>query len=422
MSATGLLPFPPEPGWRASLREELEGLAARGHRRFLRTLAGRQGPLVRFEGREVILLASNNYLGLADHPALAQAAADAARRWGVSAAASPLISGHMEPHARLAAALATLKEKEGALLFGSGFLANLGLLATLAGPGDVILSDALNHASIIDGCRLSRAETRVFPHSDMGALERALAESRAARRKVIVVDGVFSMDGDLAPLPSLAALAQAHGALLIVDEAHATGVLGPEGRGAAAHFGLQHRAGVAMGTLGKALASYGAFACADGETVDYLVNRARPYIYSTALPPPAVAAAHAALQLSLGEEGAQRRSRLKMLCARFRAGLRRVGFAPPDPPPGEEVPIFPIVVGEAEKAVALAEHMLGAGVFLLAIRPPTVPEGTSRLRATLMATHTEAQIGRALDALGEGVKKLGIHPPDPPLGKGGQGG
>ena len=410
MSETGRLPFPPEPGWRASLRGELEGLAARGHRRILRTLAGRQGPLVRFEGREAVLLASNNYLGLADHPALALAAADAARRWGASAAASPLISGHMEPHAALASALAALKGKEAALLFGSGFLANLGLLSALADRGDVIFSDALNHASIVDGCHLSRAETKVFPHNDTGALERALAESRAARRKVIVVDGVFSMDGDLAPLPALADLAREHGALLIVDEAHATGVLGPGGRGAAARFGLPHRVGAAMGTLGKALASYGAFACAEEETVDYLVNRARPYIYSTALPPPAVAAAHAALQLSSGEEGERRRARLKMLGARFRAGLRRIGFAMPDPPEGEEVPIFPLVVGEAGKAVALAEHMLAAGVFLLAIRPPTVPEGTSRLRATLMATHTEAQVDRALDALGEGVKKLGVAP------------
>ncbi|MBI3129336.1 MAG: 8-amino-7-oxononanoate synthase [Candidatus Tectomicrobia bacterium] len=410
MSETGSLPFPPEPGWRASLREELEALSARGHRRSLRAVDGRQGPVVRHEGREVILLASNNYLGLADHPALVQAAADAARRWGASAAASPLISGHMEPHAALAAALAALKEKEAALLFGSGFLANLGLLSALAGPGDAVFSDALNHASIIDGCRLSRAGTRVFPHNDMDALERALREARGARRKIIAVDGVFSMDGDLAPLPALAELAKAHGALLIVDEAHATGVLGPEGRGAAAHFGLQRRVGVAMGTLGKALASYGAFAAADGETVDYLVNRARPYIYSTALPPPAVAAARAALQLSLGEEGARRRARLKALCARFRAGLRRIGFAAPDPSEGVEVPIFPVVVGEARKAVELAEHMLRAGVFLLAIRPPTVPEGTSRLRATLMATHTERQIDQALDALEEGVKKLQVAP------------
>jgi len=395
-------------GWRASLEAELEDLAARGLRRSLRTLAGAQGPLVQYQGREVLLLASNNYLGLADHPALAEAAASAARRFGASAAASPLISGHMEPHAELAAALAEWKEKGAALLFGSGFLANLGLLSSLAGRGDCILSDALNHASIIDGCRLSRAEVEVFPHNDLGALERGLRAASGARRRLVVVDGVFSMDGDLAPLGEIAPLARRHDALLIVDEAHASGVLGPGGRGAAARLGVQAEVGVSMGTLGKALASYGAFACAEPGVIDYLLNRARPYIYSTALPPPAVAAAHAALELARGEEGERRRRRLCALCRRFRGGLRKIGFAVPNPPEGEEVPIFPIVVGEAGKAVALADHMLRAGVFLLAIRPPTVPEGTSRLRATLMATHTEEQLGRALDALESGVKRLGV--------------
>ncbi len=397
-------------GWRASIREDLDDLAGRDLRRRLRTLESVQGPAVRFGGREVILLASNNYLGLADHPEVAGAAAEAARSWGTSAAASPLISGHMSPHADLAEALAAFKEKEAALLFGSGFLANVGIISALAGREDAVFSDALNHASIVDGCRLSRARQFVFPHNDMDALDRALGKEKRARRRLIAVDGVFSMDGDLAPLADLADLAERHGALLLVDEAHATGVVGPLGRGAAARFGVSDRVGVSMGTLGKALASYGAFACADAEVVDHLLNRARSFIYSTALPPPAVAAAQAALALARGEEGERRRGRLRDLCARFRAGLARIGFAPPEGEGSGEAPIFPLLVGGAKDALALAEHMLEAGVFLLAIRPPTVPEGTSRLRATLMATHTEAQIDLALDALEGGMKKLGLRP------------
>jgi 8-amino-7-oxononanoate synthase len=397
-------------GWRVSIREDLGALSGGDLRRRLRLLSGPQGPVMRYEGREVIQLAGNNYLGLADHPALAEAAASAAREWGASASASPLISGHMEPHDRLAGDLARFKEKEAALLFGSGFLANAGLIPALAGAGDAVFSDRLNHASIAAGCRLSRAEIHVFPHNDMNALEGMLKSATGARRRLIAVDGVFSMDGDLAPLAGLAALAERYDAILLVDEAHATGVLGPAGRGAAAHFGVQGGVGVSMGTLGKALASYGAFVCSDTEVTEYLVNRARTFIYSTALPPPAVSAASAALALAAGKEGDRRRERLGALCREFRAGVRQIGFEVPNPPEGAEVPIFPIIVGGAGEALALADHMLEAGVFLLAIRPPTVPEGTSRLRATLMATHTGAQIGRALDALESGAKKLGLAP------------
>ncbi len=394
--------------WRETIREDLRALSDRDLRRGLRTLSGAQGPVMRFEGREVIQFAGNNYLGLADHPLLAAAVGEAAEKWGASASASPLISGHMEPHETLSRKLARFKDKEAALLFGSGFLANAGLIPALAGEGDVVFSDSLNHASIAAGCRLSRAPVQVFAHNDMNDLEDRLKKAASARRRLIAVDGVFSMDGDLAPLGDLADLAERYGAILLVDEAHATGVLGPRGGGAAARLGVQERVSVSMGTLGKALASYGAFACSDREVIDYLVNVARTFIYSTALPPAALAAAGAAIDLASGEEGDRRRERLAALCRMFRAGLERIGFEPPPVVSDAEVPIFPIIVGGAGEALALADHMLTAGVFLLAIRPPTVPEGTSRLRATLMATHTDAQIDTALDALESGARKLGL--------------
>ena len=218
------------------------------------------------------------------------------------------------------------------------------------------------------------------------------------------------MDGDLAPLPGICDLADKYGAMLVVDDAHGTGVIGEGGRGSGAYFGVEEGVSVSMGTLGKALASYGAFACADSEVVDYLINRSRPYIYSTSPPPAVAAASYAAVRVVEGAEGERRRENLANLCARFRAGLRFIGVRVSEPPPGAEIPIFPIIIKDTEKTLALAEYLMEAGIYLLAIRPPTVPEGTSRLRATLMATHTEAQIDRTLDALESGLKKLGLAP------------
>ena len=397
-------------GWKAQLEDELRELAEANLRRGLRTVEGMQGPTMRHGGRTLVNLSSNNYLGLANFSAIIEASVEAARTAGASGAASPLISGHMSAHEELARALAAFKRKDAALVFGSGFLANLSLITALAGEGDAVFSDALNHASIVDGCRLSRARVHVYPHGNLDRLEDALKRASSARRKLIVTDGVFSMDGDLAPLPGICELARKYGAMLVVDDAHATGVIGEGGRGSAAYFGAEEGVSVSMGTLGKALASYGAFACADSEVIDYLVNKARPYIYSTS-PPPAVAAAScAALRVAEGAEGERRRENLANLCARFRAGLRYIGVRVSEPPPEAEIPIFPIIIGDTEKTLALAEYLMEAGVYLLAIRPPTVPEGTSRLRATLMATHTEAQIDRTLDALESGLKKLGILP------------
>lgn len=396
--------------WKAQIEGELRELTEANLRRGLRTVEGMQGPTMRYGGRTLVNLSSNNYLGLAGYPAIIEASVEAARTAGASGAASPLISGHMADHEELARALAAFKRKEAALVFGSGFLANLGLITALTGEGDAVFSDALNHASIVDGCRLSRARVHVYPHGNLNRLEDALRKASAARRKLIVTDGVFSMDGDLAPLPGICDLADKYDAMLVVDDAHGTGVIGEGGRGSGAYFGVKDGVSVSMGTLGKALASYGAFACADSEVIDYLINKARPYIYSTSPPPAVAAASRAAVRVVEGAEGERRRENLANLCARFRAGLRFIGVRVSEPPPGAEIPIFPIIIGDTEKTLALAEYLMEAGVYLLAIRPPTVPEGTSRLRATLMATHTEAQIDRTLDALESGLKKLGLAP------------
>lgn len=393
--------------WKAQLGAELRNLSEQNLRRGLRTVEGMQGPTMRYGGRTLVNLSSNNYLGLAGYPAIIEASVEAARTAGASGAASPLISGHMADHEELARALAAFKRKEAALVFGSGFLANLGLITALTGEGDAVFSDALNHASIVDGCRLSRARVHIYPHGSLNRLEDALKNSQA-RRKLIVTDGVFSMDGDLAPLPGICELADKYGAMLVVDDAHGTGVIGEGGRGSGAYFGVEEGVSVSMGTLGKALASYGAFACADSEVIDYLINKARPYIYSTSLPPAVAAASRAAVRVVEGAEGERCRENLANLCARFRAGLRFIGVRLSEPPPGAEIPIFPIIIRDTEKTLALAEYLMEAGVYLLAIRPPTVPEGTSRLRATLMATHTEAQIDRTLDALESGLKKLDL--------------
>ena len=396
--------------WKTQIGAELRELTEANLRRGLRTVEGMQGPTMRHGGRTLVNLSSNNYLGLAGYPAIIEASVEAARTAGASGAASPLISGHMAAHEELARALAAFKRKDAALVFGSGFLANLGLITALAGEGDAVFSDALNHASIVDGCRLSRAQVHIYRHRNVNHLEDSLKKASSARRKLIVTDGVFSMDGDLAPLPGICELARKYNAMLVVDDAHGTGVIGEGGRGSGAYYGVEEGVSVSMGTLGKALASYGAFACADSEVVDYLINKARPYIYSTSPPPAVAAASRAAVRIAEGAEGERRRENLANLCARFRAGLRFIGVRLNEPPPGAEIPIFPIIIKDTEKTLALAECLMEAGVYLLAIRPPTVPEGTSRLRATLMATHTEAQIDRTLDALESGLKKLGLAP------------
>ena len=383
------------------IEKRLAELESSGLRRRLRLIEGPQGPQVVLDGKPVLLLCSNNYLGLADHPRLRHASAKAALTLGTSAGASRLISGSMSIHAELESGLAEFKGTEHALLFGSGYLANTGTIAALAQRGEVVFSDELNHASIIDGCRLAGAETFVYRHRDAEHLEWGLREA-AGHGALIVTDGVFSMDGDIAPLPELVDLSQRHRCRLLVDEAHATGCIGPGGRGSVAAAGLTGEVDVIVGTLGKALGGYGAYVCGSAGLRDLLVNSARPFIFSTAPPPPAVAAAQAALEL-LAEQP-KLVQRLWDNAAALRDALRAEGLEPI----GSDTQIVPLVVGEADDAMALCERLLAEGVFAQAIRPPTVPAGTCRLRLTTMATHRVAALRHAARLIGAAARDLGL--------------
>jgi 8-amino-7-oxononanoate synthase len=383
----------------SDVAERLEELRESGLHRRLRLVGGAQGPRVLLDGEPVMLLCSNNYLGLADHPLVREAAAEAALHWGAGAGASRLISGNMEPHGQLEHRLATFKGYEAALLFGSGYLANIGTIAALAGPGGVVFSDELNHASIVDGCRLARAETFVYRHGDVDHLAWGLREAEG-RGSLIVTDGVFSMDGDLAPLAELTRLAREHGCRLMVDEAHATGALGPGGRGSVAAAGLSGEVDLVVGTLGKALGSYGAYVCADTELSEYLLNTARSFIFSTALPPPALAAALAALELLEAEP--QRVEQLRTNAAILREALAAEGLVAG----GAPSQIVPLEVGDAKLTMELCERLLERGVFAQGIRPPTVPPGSSRLRFSVMATHEPSALREAARLTGETAREL----------------
>jgi 8-amino-7-oxononanoate synthase len=385
----------------SEVAERLGELRESGLHRRLRLVEGAQGPRVLLDGEPVLLLCSNNYLGLADHPRVREAAAEAALRWGAGAGASRLISGNMAPHRRLEERLAAFKGYEEALLFGSGYLANIGTISALAGRGKVVFSDELNHASIVDGCRLARAETFVYRHGDVEHLAWGLEEA-VGRGTLIVTDGVFSMDGDVAPLENLLMLARRHGCRLMVDEAHATGALGPGGRGSAAAAGLSGEVDLVVGTLGKALGSYGAYVCAGTELSEYLLNTARSFIFSTALPPPVLAAALAALEVLEAEP--ERVERLGANAATLRKALAGEGLAVGDAPSQ----IVPLEVGDARRTMELCERLLERGVFAQGIRPPTVPEGTSRLRFSVMATHEEADLREAAELAGEAAREIGI--------------
>ncbi len=360
------------------------------------------GPVVNIDGRPVILMASNNYLGLASHPKLKQAAISATERYGVGTGASRLISGTLTPHTELETALARFKQTQAALVFGSGYMANLGLIPALIGSGGLILADRLSHASLIDGCRVSRASLRVFHHRDLTHLERLLIRRPPRRDILIVTEGIFSMDGDLSPLPDLIDLAEKYEARLLVDDAHGTGVMGLHGRGSLEHFGVESRLPFHMGTLSKALGTSGGYVVGPESVIRYLVNRSRPFIYTTA-PPPATAAASLAAIAVLQAEPA-RRSRLWENRQYFYAGLQELGFLMTD----SVSPIIPIVIGRPEKATAMANRLLELGVYAPAIRPPTVPKDTSRIRATVTSEHSRDQLSAALAAFGQAGQELGI--------------
>jgi glycine C-acetyltransferase/8-amino-7-oxononanoate synthase len=386
-----------------SIQARLAELENQNLLRRTRLISGPQGPRVVLDGKPVLLLCSNNYLGLADHPRVREAAADAAMRWGVGAGASRLVSGTMTIHRRLEERLAAFERTEAALLFGSGYLANVGVISALAGPGEIVLSDELNHASIVDGCRLARAETQVYDHCDVEHLEELLDEGNG-RVSVIVTDSVFSMDGDVAPLAEIVDLARRYGARVVVDEAHGTGCVGPDGRGAVAEAGLEGEIDVVVGTLGKALGAYGAYAACSEDMAEFLLNSARSLIFSTAPPPPAVAGALAALEL-LAEQP-RRVEKLQANADALRAELAREGFEVA----GSTTQIVPLIVGDAGLAMAICEAGLERGVFAQAIRPPTVPEGTSRLRLAVMASHTKAELREAAQALGRAALQYGFRP------------
>ena len=378
-----------------SIQDELSAIKSQSLYRRLRRVENDQGPVLVLDGREVINLSSNNYLGLANHPALAAAAKEAIDRYGCGSGASRLISGNMALHEELEARLVEFKGTEAALVFNSGFQANTGILSTLAAEGDLIFSDALNHASIIDGCRLSRAKTMVYAHSDLDQLEAALKQSAGSRRRLIVTESIFSMDGDEAPLAGIVELAERHGALVMVDEAHGTGLFGASGAGIVAKLGLGDRVLVQMGTLGKALGGFGAYVAGSAALRELLINRCRSFIFTTSLPPAVMAMAIAAIDLVRREP--ERRETLRNNCRYLTDHLLGLGFHVS----AGAGPILPLIIGDAAKCMSFSERLLERGVFAQGIRPPTVPPGTSRLRITAMATHTREHLDRALSVFPE---------------------
>lgn len=387
-----------------SIRGDISTLKEQGLYRQLRLVEGGEGSRVNLDGRNLLLLCSNNYLGLANHPALKAAAIRAVERYGTGSGAARLVSGTMTLHEALERRIAAFKGTEAALVFNSGYAANTGIIPALVGRGDLVFSDRLNHASIIDGALLSRATLVRYPHNDMAALRRLLEKQGGGGRKLIVTDGVFSMDGDVAPLRELVSLKREFGALLMIDDAHATGVLGDTGRGSAELCGVSDGVDIHMGTLGKALGSFGAYVAAGNEIVDYLVNRTRSFIFSTSLPPAVLAASLAALDLVDSPEGGELRGRLARNAARFREGLSEAGFETF----GSTTQIVPAAVGDAAQTMEFTRRLIEEGYFVQGIRPPTVPAGTSRLRCTLMATHSEEEIAGALDAIVRTGRQLGV--------------
>lgn len=358
-----------------------------------RVVEAKDGPHLQVDGRLLLSFATNDYLGLSQHPALIAAAQDTAARFGVGATASPLVCGHEGPHEALEAELAAFVGRPRALCFGSGYLANVGLVPALVGRGDAVFSDALNHACLIDGVRLSRAEAHVYPHVDLDALATQLAAS-TAQRKLVVTDAVFSMDGNIAPLRELLTLCEQHDALLMVDDAHGFGVVGPGGRGSAALAGIADSPRlVYMATLGKAVGCTGAFVAGEASTVEWILQRARTYIFATALPAMAVAAVSASLKVIANESW--RQPHLYGLIAQLRAGMADLPWRLLQSDTG----IQPVIVGDNARALALSEALRERGLWVPAIRPPTVPEGTARLRISLSAAHSSADVERLLHAL-----------------------
>src|SRR5271154_5755905 len=385
------------------LGEQIEAWRQGGTFQRLRVLESPCEPLSRVDGREVINLASNNYLGLADHPKLVEAAIAATRKYGAGSGAVRTISGTMSIHMELERRIAQFKHTEACVVFQSGFAANAGTVSAILTPEDHIISDELNHASIIDGCRLSRAKIHVFPHKDFAAAEKILAElDGASGRKLLISDGVFSMDGDIGPLPGLVEAAERHGAIMMVDDAHSSGVLGREGRGTIDHFGLHGRVHIQVGTLSKAIGGLGGYVCGSRDLIDFLYARARPFLFSTSHPPAVAAACLAAFDVL--EQEPELIENLWNNTRFFKAALSEAGFDTG----ASETPITPIMVGEAGRAHAFSRALFEEGLLATGIGFPTVPEGRARVRTIVTATHTREMLDRAAEILTRVAKQMGI--------------
>ncbi len=384
-------------------KKDLIQIKQAGLYRDLLTIHSQSAPKTVVDGREMLMMASNDYLGLCFHSRMKKMAQQALKKWGTGAGSARLISGNMSLFSDLEKKLASFKATEDALVYSTGYMANAGILSALGGGEDVIYSDELNHASIIDGCRLSRARVEIYRHRDMAALESLLKKGKKYGKRIIVTDGVFSMDGDIAPVPALVDLTQRHEAILIVDDAHATGVLGERGRGTLEHFHLCGTTDtVIMGTMGKAMGCFGAFIAGGRDLKKFLVNCSRSFIFTTALPPSVLASALEALQIIKKEP--ERRQRLRDNYSFFRKALNELGFNTLE----SETQIIPIMMGSSVTALDFARHLFDKGLFIQAIRPPAVPEGSARLRLTVMATHTMEDIKQALAILEKAGKRFRI--------------
>ena len=383
------------------LHEQIEQWRREGTYQRLRVLESESAAKSRFDGKDVINLASNNYLGLTTHPKLREAAIEATRKYGVGSGAVRTISGTMSLHMRLEERIAAFKRVEACVVFQSGFAANAGTVAAILGPEDHIISDELNHASIIDGCRLSKAKIHVFPHKDVAAAEKILEELESAPgRKLLITDGVFSMDGDIAPLPGLVETAARHGAIMMIDDAHSSGVLGRNGRGTVDHFDLHGRVDVQVGTLSKAIGVLGGYVCGSRDLIDFLYHRARPFLFSTSHPPAVAASCLAAFDVL--EQEPERIRNLWENTKYFKAGLAAAGFDTG----ASETPITPVLVGDAALAHRLSRELFEEGVLATGIGFPTVPKDRARVRTIVAATHTKGELDRALEAFRKVGKRL----------------
>lgn len=387
------------------IHDALEDLKSKHLHTHLRVLAGEQKPVCVVDGKEVINLASNNYLGLTSHPKLKKAAIEAVRKYGAGSGAVRSIAGTMQIHVDLETQIAKFKNTEACVVFQSGFTANAGTVSAILGKEDLIISDELNHASIIDGSRLSKGTIKVFKHKDMVDCERILKETESwPGKKLLITDGVFSMDGDIADLPALCDLAEKYGCITMIDDAHSSGVLGKNGRGTVDHLNCHGRVDIQVGTLSKAIGVLGGYVCGSRELIDYLHHRARPFIFSTSHPPAVVASCQAAFELLDSEVGAKLVKKLWANTAFFKRKLKKLGFKTG----ASQTPITPILVGEAAKAFEFGRKLFEAGVFAPAIGYPTVAEGKARLRAIVTATHKRADLEKAAQIMGRIGKELGI--------------